>query len=214
MKKTLITIAFVSLAGTSLAQDYISVGFDSAHAKYTNYEFVNPRITGMVQDNNKPSVTNLNLAYGRQYDGFRGELELALGQKVEFTSYHSPFNAYAQSKEVISHRLMGNFYKDFDVAFFLKPFVGAGIGVGYNTAEGFQGANRSPFEKKSTFALVYGASLGARYSVDQSSKLSLAYQYVNAGSANTGISQFAPNDEQFKGKFVTSGIKLAYTKGF
>lgn len=214
MKKILIGIAVISSTGAALAQDYMSVGVEAVSAKYSNYEFVNPRITGMVRDNDTPTVMNLNVAYGRQYSGFRGEVELVLGSKAEFTSYHSPFNANAQTKEVTSNRLMANFYKDFELAYSVKPFVAGSIGVAYNSAEGFQGANRDPFEKKSAFALAYGTSIGARYSLDKSSNLSLAYQYVNAGKANTGISQFAPRDEQFKGKLVTNGLKLAYTKSF
>lgn len=97
MKKSLLVTVLISLTGTAIAQDYLSVGLESAKAKYSSYEFVNPRITGMVQDNDKPSVTNFYIAYGRQYDGFRGELELVIGSKAEFTSYHAPFNANAQS---------------------------------------------------------------------------------------------------------------------
>lgn len=214
MKKILIGIAVISSTGAALAQDYMSFGVEAASAKYSNYSFVNPRITGMVQDNDKPTVMSLNAAYGRQYTGFRGEVELVLGSKAEFTSYHSPFNANAQTKEVTSNRLMANLYKDFELAYAVKPFVAGSIGVAYNSAEGFQGAARDPFEKKSTFALAYGASIGARYSLDKSSNLSIAYQYLNAGNANTGISQFAPRDEQFKGKYVTNGIKLTYAKTY
>ncbi len=214
MKRQLLTISLICFTGAASAQDYFSVGFESAKAKYSNYEFVNPRITDMVQDHDKSSITNLSVAYGRQFDGFRGELELVMGSKAEFTSYHAPFEINAQTKEVTSHRLMGNIYKDFDTVYALKPFIGASLGLAYNTAEGFQGANRDAFDKKSVLALAYGVSVGARYSLDKTSNASIAYQYVNAGEADTGISLFAPNDERFKGKFVTTGVKLLFAKNF
>lgn len=199
-------------ASSAYADDYFSIGVESANAKYSNYQFVNPRITGVVQDNNKPSVNNLNIAYGRTFPNFRGELELSIGQKASFTSYHSPFNAFAQTKEVTSHRLMANVFKDFDAGNNIKPFIGAGLGLAYNTAAGFQGNNRDPFADKSTIAIAYGVSAGARYSFDKSSGLTFSYQYINAGKSDTGGSKFAPNDEQYKGNYVTTGFKLAYTK--
>lgn len=211
MRNVLLITAALSVS-SAYAQDYLSIGVEAAKGNYSNYEFVNPRITGIVQDNNKPSVNNLNIAYGRTYPNFRGELELSIGQKATFTSYHAPFNTFAQTKEVTSNRLMANVFKDFDSGNNIKPFVGAGLGFAYNTAEGFQGANRNPFASKSTIALAYGVSAGARYSLAQSSGLTFSYQYINAGKANTGGSQFAPNDEQYKGNFVTTGFKLAYTK--
>jgi len=214
MRYLLTTLAALSALSVSsaFAEDYLSIGFEATKANYSNYEFVNPRITGIVQDNNKPSVNNLNIAYGRTYTDFRGELELSLGQKATFTSYHSPFNTFAQIKEVTSHRLMANAFKDFDAGNNIVPFLGAGLGLAYNTAEGFQGATRNPFAKKSTTSIAYGVSAGAKYNLDKSSGLTFSYQYINAGKANTGISQFAPNDEQYKGNYVTSGFKFAYTK--
>jgi opacity protein-like surface antigen len=200
------------IASSAYAQDYWSFGVEAAKANYSSYQFVNPRITGVVQDNNTPSVNNLNIAYGRTYPNFRGELELTLGQKASFTSYHTPYSSYAQTKEVTSNRLMANVFKDFELGNSIKPFVGAGLGLAYNTAEGFQGTSRSPFAAKSTFSVAYGASAGARYSLDKSSGLTFSYQYINAGKADTGISQFSPYDEQYKGNFITSGFKFAYTK--
>lgn len=212
MEKNIIAVILISLARIAVAQDYLSVGLEAAKAKYSSYEFVNPRITGMIQDHGKRSVANFSFAYGYKYNDFRGELEVVLGSKAEFTNYHSPFEDVAQAKEVTSHRLMGNIYKDFDITFPLKPFVGAGLGLGYNNTEGFQGPARDPFEKKSNFALAYGVIAGVRYSFDKTSNVSMAYQYVNAGRANTGKSQFFLRDEQFKGKFVTYGVKVVYTK--
>jgi opacity protein-like surface antigen len=210
--RNLLLITAVLSVSSAYAEDYLSLGVEAAQANYSNYEFVNPRITDTVEGNNKPSVSNLNIAYGRTYSNFRGELELSIGQKATFTSYHAPFNTYAQTKEVTSHRLMANVFKDVDAGNSIKPFVGAGLGLAYNTAEGFQGANRSHFADKSTFTIAYGFSAGVRYSLDKSSGLAFSYQYINAGKANTGGSQFAPNDEQYKGNFVTTGIKVAYTK--
>lgn len=208
----LFLVATALTVSNACAEDYWSIGVETVKANYSNYEFVNPRITGIVQDNNKPSVNNLNIAYGRTYSDFRGELELSIGQKASFTSYHAPFNTFAQTKEVTSHRLMANVFKDFDAGSNIKPFLGAGLGLAYNTTEGFQGQNRDPFAKKSTTNIAYGVSAGARYSLDKLSSLTFSYQYINAGKAGTGGSQFAPNDEQYKGNYITTGFKIAYTK--
>ena len=212
--RKLIFIATAISMSSAFAEDYWSIGFEANKAKYSTYEFVNPRITGVAQDNNQPSINNVNSAYGRTFSDYRAELELSLGQKATFTSFHTPFNDFAQIKEVTSNRLMVNVFRDFDASENIKPFLGTGLGLAYNTAAGFQGPDRMPFASKSSVSIAMGVSTGVRFKFDESNGLIFSYQYINAGKANTGVSQFDPNDEQFKGKYVTSGFKLAYTKSF
>lgn len=214
MKSTLLLTALVALSSTAFARDYVGLGIETGAANYSGYEFVNPRITGMVQDNNSPNTTAINLVVGRTYSEFRGEIELSLGNNATFTSYHSPFNTFAQVKEVSSNRAMVNLIKDIDLGYRLKPYVAAGLGVAMNTAEGFQGPFRNSFEKRTTYALAYSLGVGAQVKVGPRSQFDISYRYVNAGDASTGASQFIPYDEQYKGKFVTNSLRAAITYDF
>jgi opacity protein-like surface antigen len=210
--KFLFALMAVTCAQVAVAKDYMGIGIETGTATYSGYEFVNPRITGVVQDNNTPSVTNLSLVYGRSYPEFRAELELNLGNRGVFTSYHSPFNTNEQIKEVSSNRVMVNLVKDLELGYKFKPYLVGGLGIAMNTAEGFQGPLRNAFEKKTSYSMAYSLGVGGQVKIAPQNSFDISYRYVNAGTADTGMSLFAPFDEQFKGKFVTSGLRLLFVR--
>lgn len=213
MKKIALLASALAVCSAN-SQTYVSGGVESAKARYSGYEFVNPRITGIVTDNNKPGITNFNISYGKKEGDIKTEWEFTFGNKATFTSYHAPFNANEQIKEVTSHRLIYNVSKNVGSWGSWTPFIQGGLGVAQNTVNGYQGAARDAFDKKTNYSLAYAFSAGAAYGLDKDTSLNLSYQYVNAGTANSGTGVPATRDEQFKGKFVTSGFKISMTKSF
>jgi opacity protein-like surface antigen len=92
---------------------------------------------------------------------------------------------------------MANIYFDFDMLNIdLIPFIGAGLGYAYVTANGFPG------DGSSTFA--YQGTIGASYMFDDSVSLDLAYRFFGTTTP----------EEQFRDAWYTNMVNLGVTYHF
>ena len=107
---------------------------------------------------------------------------------------------------------MFNIYRDHSFSL-ASAYVGAGLGLSINTADATQGGSSLFTEETSTnFAWSLGA--GVVKNIASNYDLELGYRYVDLGAADTNKSEFAPNDEQFKGYLdtheITAGLRYNF----
>jgi opacity protein-like surface antigen len=105
-------------------------------------------------------------------------------------------DSYSASKS--EWLFLANVYADLGTWWCVTPFVGAGVGVAYNTISHFRdlgvGSNNTPFPITSTgFAnsatttnLAWAIHAGLSYKATPGMTVELAYRYLNLGSAQTG----------------------------
>ncbi len=146
----------------------------------------------------------------------RGEIEYGYTDTAKYSGVWYPFTAVTQELEVKSHRVMVNLAYDIEVVEGIKMFPMAGIGWSHNNADAVQKQTTGDFQFADDWQNNLAWSLGAGISTDVSegAVIDLSYQYLDLGSADTGISQFSPYDESFNGDLIAHEIKVGVRFAF
>ncbi|MGO9134674.1 MAG: outer membrane protein [Methylovirgula sp.] len=88
---------------------------------------------------------------------------------------------------------LANGYFDIGTWYGVTPFVGAGIGLAYNTVNGLTDVGMSPNQgfgyasSNSTTNFAWAAMAGLSYAVTPNLKLELGYRYLDLGNVTTGV---------------------------
>ncbi len=127
--------------------------------------------------------------------GWRGEATLGTHGERTFKGTYSnfpgglpPATSETLSADVRSHTLMFNGYYDFGKVGGFVPYVGAGVGVAYNSMGDIKstlaGSNVVYGEDKVSFAWALMAGVG--YQLSERTILDIGYRYIDLGSARGG----------------------------
>jgi opacity protein-like surface antigen len=205
----LVNISYAGDSGT-----YIGFKTGASIQDYNDVKFENPRITGVSQDNDSDAEAIISFQVGKTLSSFpvRLEIEYAFTGEVIFDRFHTPFPTTRQRIIVDSKRIMFNAYHDrsFSLA---SVYVGAGIGLAINNTDALQGDSDN-FNDKNVRSLAWSLGAGVTKNVFTNYTLDLGYRYVDLGAADTNKSEFAPNDEQFKGYLdtheITAGLRYNF----
>ena len=181
---------------------------------YTDVNFINPRITGTSRDNDSDSAAIVSFQVGKTLSNFpvRLEIEYASTGEVNFDRFHTPFPTIRQRIIVDSERVMFNVFYDRSYSPF-SVYVGAGVGLAINNTDALQDT-ASEFADKTLTHLAWSIGAGVAKNISTNHTLEMGYRYIDLGEANTGISQFAPNDEEFRGKLDAHEIILGVRYNF
>ncbi|MGB0664520.1 MAG: outer membrane protein [Pontibacterium sp.] len=196
---------------------YIGAALNASVFNYNDIEFINPRINHMDSGNDSQTAAYTSLSIGTKIPDQPIRLELEYGDVGEhtFTSFWDPFSNY-QKVTVESQYLMLNALYDYQYDQ-ITFFGGAGLGVAKNSTKAAQEANSGPdntfAENKDSnvsFALIAGAAIPVTDDIN----ITAEYKYLTLGTADSGISEFGPQDEHFKGTLASNQITLGVTYSF
>ena len=213
-------IAQVASAETKDNAYYFSIGTNVARSQLNSMTFENPRITGKVDGPTKDSHATASLAVGKSFgNGWRGDIEYVLPSKTEYSSHWAPFPTFEQKVKVNSSRLMVNAYKDFAISNKLSLYGTVGLGWANVKTSGAQssvpgGPADNPFASNTKDNLAYSFGGGAEFKLDQKSSINLGLRRVEMGNVQSGISQFLPNDERYKGKLTSDEVLIDWKYSF
>jgi len=101
-------------------------------------------------------------------------------------------NAYTASKS--EWVALVNGYIDLGTWWSITPYIGAGVGVAFNTIEHFRDTNVIAggggwADTGTQTSLAWALHAGASYRVSSNLALDLSYRYLNVGNARSGILQ-------------------------
>jgi len=215
----LIGFAMLSITNFSFAGDsgyYVGFKTGVSVQDYNNVVFDNPRITGTARDSGADVSEIISFQVGKQFSFFvplRFEVEYASTGEVTFDRHHDPFAQNRQRITIDSERLMFNLYHDCDFFDFVSMYAGAGVGLAFNETDALQGTS-SEFADSTVTSTAWSVSAGVTKDIFTDYTIDVGYRYINLGDANTGGSQFAPSDEQFRGQLdaheATFGVRYNF----
>lgn len=218
MKKALIILGFVAgstlyIGGVHSAEPSYYIGASAGVSETDrDFGFSNPRITTRISAVETDRVPVGTFKVGKYLtNNLRAEIEYGYLDASEYTAFFNPFPTTEQRVKTRSNRLMLNVAYDFKVAGAIKLFPMAGIGIARNTSDGFQTSAAgavSDFATNSSTNFAWLAGVGISYELSNTLVLDLTYQHLNMGDANTGISQFGLEDEQFTGILSSNEFKV------
>ncbi len=214
----LVGFVMLSMANFSFAGDsgyYVGFKTGASIQDYNNVVFDNPRITGTARDNGADASEIISFQVGKKFSfvPVRFEVEYVSTGQVTFDRHHDPFAANRQRITVDSERLMFNLYHDCDFFDFVSMYAGAGVGLAFNESDALQGTS-SEFADSTVTSVAWSISAGVTKDIFTDYTVDLGYRYVDLGDANTGWSQFAPSDEQFRGQLDAHEIAVGVRYNF
>ena len=207
LRKSALTAALLLPAVAAMAGDTGWYGSVSAGRQITDSKAIN-------EGTNSPGTPRYELDNGN-VGGFAIGRELGQGLRVEAelrqrtldtdSSYRAgpvggrTSEQFSVAGQLRSSTLMVNGLYDLPVSGAFKPYLKAGLGVARNRSEadinvtptfaalGLPANYRSPYPKGSDTSLAYAFGFGVGYAITQDVTLDLGYQYINLGSAKTGV---------------------------
>ena len=187
---------------------YVAVRAHGASLEH-ECDFSNNRVTRKVRDCDSKERIGGGLGVGAEVaKRYVVELEYMVNQGGDYRSYWAPFNANQQVIKVGTvHTGLLNLGYKFGIgdAFSLTPLASAGwthVEVG-----GLQAA-ASNFKSKTNDSFAWGAGLLLGYDFAKNMELQFGYRYVDLGEAESGISDFDPRDERFKGNLTAHIVQV------
>jgi opacity protein-like surface antigen len=154
-----------------------------------------------IQHNSIDDTTILGAGIGYEFNNwFRADITAEYRTKAQINAYGlftNPMGSAAvfgdqYTGSIRSTVLLANGYIDLGTWNCLTPFIGAGVGVAFNTfndlvdtgiAESGSGSGQNPTKANVAWALHAGIS----YAVTQNFTMELAYRYLNYGSVTDSI---------------------------
>lgn len=124
--------------------------------------------------------------------GLRGELAIGLrnGQHLAAGPFaHAAGATTVLQTAVRSHTLMVNGYYDFGSWRQITPYVGAGIGIAYNSFDDIQFAQPGlamPASDGRDMTLAWSVMAGAGYRLTPRTRIDIGYRYADFGSVHSG----------------------------
>jgi opacity protein-like surface antigen len=113
-------------------------------------------------------------------------------------SYYDTVNAGYRTNDYTASKsewvALANAYIDLGTWWSITPFIGAGVGVAFNTIEHFRDTNVIAggggwADTGTQTSLAWALHAGASYRVSSNLALDLSYRYLNVGNARSGILQ-------------------------
>ena len=188
--------------------DYYS-GFkiSKTKLKYDNMNFENPRIDDLKSGNDAQYQTSWSVLVGKELSNYPIRVEIEYG-KINSETFTSVWNPFPNYQKITSKAdfLMVNALYDYKTKF-VTLFAGAGIGVARiksSAEQEISGDFNSQTNNNFTYSLIAGISKHISEKID----IELSYRYMDLGKADTGISKFGFQDEQFKGDLKLNQVSL------
>jgi opacity protein-like surface antigen len=158
--------------------------------------------------------------------GLRGEFEV--GYRPSLVAPHAATNpangtVLSTTSHVRDWTTMLNAYADFDAGIGIKPYLGGGLGIGFNHVDtltyAFNGttSGTEPGKNKSSFA--WSLMAGFSYAMTEMSNLDIRYRYLDAGKVESSgvvtlfngyVSTFPGLSSHLKTHEITIGVRVGF----
>jgi opacity protein-like surface antigen len=175
---------------------------------------VTRNITGQVPgDLSLVSPFRFNVAGGYQWKLFRTELELGYtstvinGIKYKVNNSSQPLEGNIDRVTVLL-----NGYYDVFTGSRLRPYLGAGVGVGFNGGNIKQPQSGDSFTVSGT-SLSYQLKLGVQYEIAKKRSVFVDVKYLNVGGYNSKPNVNDVSDIEL-GSANSYGLSIGYKQGF
>jgi opacity protein-like surface antigen len=149
------------------------------------------------------------IATGYQWDQARAEIELGYGS-FGVNKIKSPGFSEKASGDISATTLMLNGYWDIKTGSKFRPYIGAGIGLGFPSSSQIKVAGTSIVPSGSGTALALQGKAGIQYEVAKKGNVFVEVKYQNVG----GFSAGSGTDKVDYGSTDSFGVGIGYRQGF
>ncbi len=196
----IISIALLQIASTSVA-------FAEKTGIYLTPKFMYSAVNGAAKSNLLPSGDSALLDFAANtfggalsvgYDtqaGIRAELEYSIGSSINVETMSN--NSISANMTNMTQTVFANIFYDFKNDSRFTPYLGGGVGVGFNTAEvvlqEIGGTSFDTLTKHTSIGLAWNVSLGLAYKISDLLALDLSYRFAQVGDAKSYESKTSEN---------------------